>query len=84
MKQGRRPSRDKTSVKMTHKEPKETRLDPRETVQAGYYDFRNNAEIRFQKKRNENKESKTVSLADVLIILKGSPASPREWIRLDR
>jgi hypothetical protein len=77
MKQGRRPSRDKTSVKVTHKEPKENR-DYRENykdIAPGYSEFKNNAEIRFQKKRNENKESKTVSLSDVITILKGRPPS---------
>lgn len=74
MKQGRRPSRDKTSVKVTHKEPKENReyRDNYRDIAPGYAEFKNNAEIKFQKKRNENKESKTVALGDVITILKGS------------
>lgn len=79
MKQGRRPSRDKTSVKVTHKEYKDYK-DNREKINygdsaPGYNEFRNNAEMKFKKKLHDNKDkdrdSRTVSLVDMIMILKG-------------
>lgn len=74
MKGGRRPSRDKTSVKVTHKEykePKENNRDNYRDHEPGYEELRTIAENRFKKKLQENKESRAASLNDVLSILKG-------------
>jgi hypothetical protein len=79
MKQGRRPSRDKTSVKVTHKEFKDNREKVNYSDAApGYNEFRNNAELKFKKKLHDNKdkdrESRTVNLVDMLMILRGMTA----------
>lgn len=74
MKAARRPSRDKTSVKVTHKEYKDTREQNRDNyreLEPGYEELKTIAENRFKKKLQEYKESRAASLNDVLSILKG-------------